>query len=88
MNNIAIIHDNKGEYDQARSHALQAYGILERLKSPELDRSVEILSYIKERLGSEAYETLVKKVERICLSRVDIPCNQHLYTQDKWGALR
>jgi tetratricopeptide (TPR) repeat protein len=64
LNNIGEIHANKGEYEEALSHTLEAYEILERLKSPELDRSVEILSNIKQRLGSEDYERLVEKVER------------------------
>jgi hypothetical protein len=63
LNNIAVIHKNKGEYEEALSHALGAYRILERLKSPEL-RPLEMLSFIKEKLRSEAYERLVKKVER------------------------
>jgi hypothetical protein len=42
---------------------LGAYGILGRIKFPELDRSVEMLSHIKQRVGSEAFERLVEKVE-------------------------
>ena len=64
LNNIAESQENKGEYEEALSHALEAYGISERLKSPQLDRSRVILSHIKQRLGSEAYERLVEKVER------------------------
>jgi tetratricopeptide (TPR) repeat protein len=64
LHNIAVIHNRKGEYEEALSHALGAYKILERLKSPELDRSVELLSDIKQRVGRETYQRLVEKVEK------------------------
>jgi tetratricopeptide (TPR) repeat protein len=63
LNNIGLIHDIKGEYDEALSYVLQAYEILERLKSPDLQRSVFILGIIKDKLGSEAFERLIGKDE-------------------------
>ena len=68
MDNMSIIRINKGEYEEAVSYVLQAYEIQERVGFPELQRSVDILGGIKEKLGSEAYERLVKKVQSQDLS--------------------
>ena len=37
--------------------------ILERLAMPELERSRNILVHIEDKLGSDAYQRLVKKLE-------------------------
>jgi len=64
LNNIASLHVSKGEYEQALFHALQAHKILERFAIPsELQKSHDILGSIEGKLGSEAYQRLVKKVE-------------------------
>jgi tetratricopeptide (TPR) repeat protein len=63
LNNIAEMHTRKEEYEQALFHVLQARKILERLAIPELQRSYDILGYIKGKLESDTYENLVKKVE-------------------------
>ncbi len=63
-----MIHDRKGEYEEAISAVLQAYEILDKLKSPELQRPVDILDGIKDKLGSEALERLFEKVQSQDLS--------------------
>ncbi len=63
LNNIALIHYNKEEYEQAARYLFQASAILKRLESPKLERSGELLASIKNKLGNEAFERLVEKVE-------------------------
>jgi tetratricopeptide (TPR) repeat protein len=65
LNNMAVALIHQGDNGEALSHVLQAYRILQRLDlQPELKGSLEILSYIQEKLGNEAYERLVEKIER------------------------
>ena len=69
LNNIALVLFMKEEYEESLCHVLQAYKILERLDVPsQLKRSLTILGYIKEKLGSEAYQRLVEKIEKSQLS--------------------
>jgi len=69
LNNIALVLLKKEEYEESLSHVLQAYKILERLDTrPQLQRSRNILDNIEGKLGSEAYQRLVEKVEKSQLS--------------------
>ncbi len=64
LNNIAWIHRNKGEYEDTLYHVLPACEILQRLKTPELQRSLGIISDIKAKLGIEEFNKLKEKVTR------------------------
>jgi tetratricopeptide (TPR) repeat protein len=64
LTNISALILKNGGYEEALSYLLKAYTILTGLNSPELQRVIEILSYINQKLGNEEYERLVKKVQR------------------------
>ena len=58
LNNMSAIYHNKGEYDYALFYALQSYEILKRLNIPELQRSLDIVSSIRETIGTEDFNIL------------------------------
>lgn len=68
LNNMSHILILKEDNEQALSHVLEAHEILQRLMTPELQRSLDILDNIKSKLGTEAFERLVEKVQKQDLS--------------------
>jgi hypothetical protein len=64
LNNIAAAHHNKGEYENALYYARQSYEILKRLDIPELQRSLDIISSVRETIGAKDFEMLEYKVKR------------------------
>ena len=60
LNNMALIHNSREEYDEALSLGLQAYKILKGQKSSYLQSSIIVLDNIKNKMGNEA---LVEKYE-------------------------
>jgi tetratricopeptide (TPR) repeat protein len=69
LNNMAVALINKEKYEESLFYVLQAYTILQRLDlPPELQRSLDILNNIEGKLGSDAYQRLVEKIEERQLS--------------------
>jgi tetratricopeptide (TPR) repeat protein len=64
LNNISTIFFARHEYDESFYNASQAHEILAELDVPELQRSVDILSYIKEEIGNEAYQRLTEEFRK------------------------
>jgi hypothetical protein len=61
---IALVHKNKGKYEDTLYHVLPDYEILQRLNISDLQRSLDILSAIKKELGIEEFNKLEEKVKR------------------------
>ena len=55
LNNISSVYLERQEYEEAFYNASQAHEILGGLGSPEVQRSIDILSNIKEKVGNDAY---------------------------------
>jgi tetratricopeptide (TPR) repeat protein/energy-coupling factor transporter ATP-binding protein EcfA2 len=65
LNNVAELYMIKGEYEEALSNVLRAHVILERLKSPELRSSDDILDNMKDKLGTKAFGRLIEKYKGV-----------------------
>ena len=64
LNNISAIYHNKGEYGYALYYAIQSYELLKRLNVPEAQRSLDIISSIRDTIGKEDFDILEYSVKR------------------------
>ena len=66
LNRIAVAFLSKEEYEESLVNVIQAYAILEKLNlRPELQRSLDILGNIKDKLGGDdAFQRLMEKIGR------------------------
>ena len=63
LNNISAIYHNKGEYAYALYYAIQSYEQLKRLNVPEAQRSLDIISSIRDTIGKEDFDILEYNVK-------------------------
>ena len=61
---MAQIHYNKEEYENALYYLLQDNDILKRLDIPDFQRSLDIISDIRGKLGKEKFDILEEKIRR------------------------
>ncbi|HYP42556.1 MAG TPA: tetratricopeptide repeat protein, partial [Candidatus Nitrosocosmicus sp.] len=64
LNNISAIYHNKGEYGYALYYAIQSYELSKRLNVPEAQRSLAIISSIRDMIGKEDFDILEYSVKR------------------------
>jgi tetratricopeptide (TPR) repeat protein len=61
LNNMSTSFLERQEYEESFYNATQAYEILAGQDTPELQKSIDILSYIKEKVGDEIYQRLTEE---------------------------
>ena len=62
-NNISLIYITKDKYEDALYYVIQAYEILKKINIPDIQRSMGIISSIKNKVGPDDFGKLRKHRE-------------------------